>query len=66
VRTAEVEAGPTGKEGGEMKNVDWVRTLTDEQLIEWRDKLGDAQGADGLKLIRINDEIDRRKAAKRG
>jgi hypothetical protein len=49
-----------------MKNVDWVRTLTDEQLIEWRDKLGDAQGADGLKLIRINDEIDRRKAAKRG
>ncbi len=47
-----------------MKTADWVRTLTDEQLIEWRDKLGDAQGAAGLKLIRINDEIARRKAAK--
>lgn len=47
-----------------MKTVDWVRTLTDEQLIEWRDKLG-GDGPEGLKRLRVLEEMQSREEAAR-
>lgn len=52
--------GPQGAEkDGEMKTLDWVRTLTDDQLIEWRDKLG-VDGPEGLKRFRVLKEMQSR------